>query len=182
MAKTRRRQQPSLPKIHVREATDLPINSQVAVAEVDDPYELGAKITVIRSIRDDPLARLYMRSQIDTAQFSAGREYQRLHRIVELGGAQAIDPAKEFVDGGKFMDLISDERIKATKALAAAYQALGQVGSNLVVCVLGHGMMVKQYAVSRGANTERQVRHYSDRIRECLETMALLWGYAGKKR
>jgi hypothetical protein len=46
--------------VHDRKARDLPRNAEVAVVEVDDPLALepGEKIAAVRSIRNDPLARL----------------------------------------------------------------------------------------------------------------------------
>jgi hypothetical protein len=177
MAKTRRRQ-PSLPKVHVREATDLPINSQVAVAEVDDPYELGAKITVVRSIRDDHLAAMYIRSRIDSAQLSAGRKYQKLYGQVE-SGARGID-YKERVDGGRFSNPFTDERSNAARALEVAYRELGSHGSAVTRMVLGEGLTISMVSERFGMTSEREVLYVGKRFGECLNTLAVLWGFAQK--
>jgi hypothetical protein len=67
---------------------------------VDDPLALEPreKIVTLRSIRNDPLARLHSHRQIDEAQ------YQRRARVPErLGeaerGPRALDPARGYVDG-----------------------------------------------------------------------------------
>ena len=53
-------------------------NADVAAVEVDDPLGLdpGDKIVTLRSLRNDPLARLHSRRQIDEAQFQGGRAFQ----------------------------------------------------------------------------------------------------------
>ena len=63
---------------HDRKARDLPLNAEVATVEIDDPLALepGEKIIALRSIRNDPLARLHSHHQIDEAQYRGGRAFQ----------------------------------------------------------------------------------------------------------
>src|SRR5258706_15858376 len=65
-------------KVHDRRSHDLPRNAEVAAVEVDDPMALepGEKIVTLRSIRNDPLARLHTHRQIDEAQYQGGRAFQ----------------------------------------------------------------------------------------------------------
>ena len=110
----RKRKTPvTLPPVHDRRSTDLVRNASVAIVEVDDPYaiEPGGKITVLRSLRDDPLARMSAAKQIDSAQFEAGRAWQADYEEAEVGGASAIDPTKEAVDGGKPPEMPRDIEI-----------------------------------------------------------------------
>jgi hypothetical protein len=70
----------SLAPIHLRMATELPINAEVAPAEVTNPLAAFGNtdtIRVMRNLRDDPLAGMHSRKQIDDAQFKAGRDWQR---------------------------------------------------------------------------------------------------------
>jgi hypothetical protein len=62
-------------KVHDRRSHDLPRNAEVAAIEVDDPLALepGEKIVTLRSIRNDPLARLHTHRLIDEAQYQGGR-------------------------------------------------------------------------------------------------------------
>src|SRR4051794_30810150 len=80
-------------KIFDRMASDLPINSVVAPTVVQDG--LGDYIRVLRSVRDDPLAGMMSRKQIDAAQFEAGRLWQQYREDSEIGGARAIDTTRE---------------------------------------------------------------------------------------
>jgi hypothetical protein len=74
MARAKRNKSHRLVKIHDRRSRDLPRNAEVAAVEVDDPLALepGEKIVTLRSIRNDPLARLHSHRQIDEAQYRAG--------------------------------------------------------------------------------------------------------------
>src|SRR6185295_2120596 len=107
MARTRRRQpyDPGKPT-HDRRATELPRVGRFVTCEVDDPYEIGAKIVAIRSTRNDPLADLHSRKHIDDAQYEGGRSFQRDFEAAERGPC-AIDPSKEAVDGGKMPEPIT---------------------------------------------------------------------------
>ncbi len=174
--------QPKTPnKTHNREAMDLPINSVVAPVVADDPYEPGAKITVLRSLRNDPLAAMHNAKQIDQAQYIAGRHWQRAYELAEVGGARAIDPTKEAVDGGGIAQAtITDAQIRAFGDLARAMTALGQEGEGLVRDFLGHCWTLRDVAARRGAHTERERSYVGWRVRECLNTLAVEFGYAGR--
>lgn len=75
--------------IHDRRSTDTLAAGQYAAIEVDDPYEQGEKIVVLRQLRSDPLARLHSHHQIDDAQYHAGRCYQRDWEVAERGESKA---------------------------------------------------------------------------------------------
>lgn len=168
-------------KIHQRLSQDLPINSKVAKAIVKDPYaQNGESIQVLRSVRDDPLAGMHARQQIDDAQFVAGRRWQAHFEGAEVGLIRAIDPAKEFVDGGNFPDPLPDRKVEAMAALREADKALGWEGRAIVRTVLGDRLTVNEAAHARGARSEAEIKYVGRRFRECLETLAVLWGFAGR--
>lgn len=170
------------PAPHDRRAADLPFNARVASVTADDPYEPGAKLTVLRSLRDDPLAAMHNAKQIDQAQFVAGRHWQRAHELVETGGVRAIDPTRERVDGGGIPQAtISDAQIRAFGDLTRAAAALGLEGDSLVRDFLGRGLCVRDIAARRDAQTERERGYLGRRLRECLNTLALEFGYATKE-
>ncbi len=166
---------------HDRRATDLPHNAQVAPVVADDPYESGAKVTVLRSLRDDPLAAMHNAKQIDQAQFIAGRHWQRAFELTAVGGVRAVDPSMERVDGGGIPQAtISDAQIRAFGDLARAMSALGLEGEGLIKDFLGRGWCLRDIAARRGAHTERERGYIGWRLRECLNTLAVEFGYAGK--
>jgi hypothetical protein len=164
----------SVPDVtHDRRTTDLLRNAQVAPVVVDDPYERGAKITVVRSLRHDPLAALHAARQLDDAQYMAGRHWQRNRELAEIGGVRAVDPTREAVDGGRLPEArISDAQIKAFKEMAGAMKALGMEGGALVRAFLDQGLTLKDIADKWGAQTARERGYIGYRLRECLDTLA----------
>lgn len=167
-------------KVHDRRAKDVTINSRIAIAIVDDPYSrVGEKITVTRSVRDDPLADMLSRSVIDRAMFEAGRHWQRLHELTEIGPISAIDTTKEPVDGGRMPEPLTDKQIEAVRKIAAADKMLGQQGAALVRDLLALGLTVGQMCEKHDCRTARRSNFLSMRMRECLNDLAKHFGYAG---
>jgi hypothetical protein len=127
-------------KVHDRRSRDLPRNAEVAAIEVDDPLGLepGDKIVTLRSLRNDPLGKLHSHRQIDEAQFQGGRAFQDDWEKAERG-PQAIDPGREYVDGGQFREPITEGQRKAVLRLNRVERELGADGSALVheVLILG---------------------------------------------
>lgn len=166
-------------KIHDRLSSDLPINAQVGPTTVDDPYEAGAKIVAFRSLRDDTLAVLHHSKQIDEAQFMGGRHWQKAYELAEVGGARAIDPTREAVDGGGFVySGISDAQSKALDSLKRAAKKLGMEGEALVRDVLGSHLTLDMAATKRGLMSQAERVYIGRRFRECLETLAVVYNYA----
>jgi len=169
---------PNGPVTHDRRASDLSRQAETVEAQVDDPYEAGAKIIVMRNLRDDPLARLRARGQIDEGQYLGGRHWQQEYEIAELGAAKAIDTTKEAVDGGQIaQDGLTERQQKAFRALALASIKLGLEGEALMMDFLVHGRGIKEIAARRGCDTEPELKYFGRRIRECLETLAIAFRY-----
>jgi hypothetical protein len=181
VARTKRQKPYDPNKPHDRRAIDLLRNAQVAPLEVDDPYELGGKILVMRSTRDDPLADLHDRNMIDEAQYQAGRAFQRDFEAAERG-PRAIDPSKECVDGGVMPEPITESQRKAAKQLVIVYNSLGMNGSSLVHDILVHCRTRAQVAATRGLFGKRWEEWFGVRFRECLDTLAEVYGFAQKRR
>ncbi len=102
MARAKRTRSYRLAKMHDRRAQELPLNAEVAIVEVEDPYALqaGDKIVALRSIRNDPLGRLHSHRQIDDSQYQAGRAFQNDWERAERW-PKAVDPSRESVDGAQ---------------------------------------------------------------------------------
>src|ERR1700749_3816052 len=109
MSRARRSRLRKTIQVHDRRAQDLPLNAEVATVEIDDPLALepGEKITALRSIRNDPLARLHSHHQIDEAQYRGGRAFQDDWEKAERG-PRAVDPTREYVDGGRAREPITE--------------------------------------------------------------------------
>jgi hypothetical protein len=171
-----------LAKLHDRPSRDLPRNAEVAPVEVDNPLGLepGEKIVALRSIRNDPLGRLHSHRQIDEAQYQAGRAFQDDWERAERG-PQAVDPGREYVDGVQAREPITEGQRKAVLRLNRAERDLGADGSALVHDVLVRGMTMEQVRQRRGLCTQRWNDYFSRRFRECLDRLALLYGFATEK-
>jgi len=166
-------------KAHDRRSHDLPRNAEVAAVEVDNPLALepGEKIVTLRSIRNDPLARLHSHRQIDEAQYQGGRAFQSDWERAERG-PRAVDPTREYVDGGQMREPITEGQRKAVLRLNRAERELGADGSALVHDVLVHGLTMEQVGQKRGLRTQRWKDYFARRFCECLDRLALIYGFA----
>jgi hypothetical protein len=181
-------------KIHDRTAAILPLNAKIVVDTVDDAYgipEFAAydgkrrelvssgrpKVTVIRSIRTDPLGALKAQGIIDEVQFLAGQIWGWSYLRAEIGALKAIDMTAERVDGGRLSD--PTEQVKrATAYLRAAERALGRDGQSLVTDVIGKGLTLSRAADARGIYTKSGREYIGRRFRECLDCLAVVFGCA----
>lgn len=162
---------------HNRQATDLPKNAMAVPAIVDDPYARGEQIAVMRSIRDDILSRMEAAREIDRAQYDAGRLYQRHAFHAEIGNVQAMDPAKDKVDGGQIgTSDMTNEQVNAVRALGAARDALTPEGEMLVRRIL-----VDRASFSKLATSDRDRTRLRERFFYALEILASLWGCTNRK-
>ncbi len=183
MARARRKKPYDPAKVHDRRSRDLPRNAEVASVEVDDPLGLdpGDKIVTLRSIRNDPLARLHSHRQIDEAQYRGGRAFQADWEKAERG-PQAVDPTREYVDGGRTREPITEGQRKAALRLTRVERELGADGSALVHEVLILGLTMEQIGLRRGWRGQRSIDYFARRFRECLDRLALIYGFATETR
>jgi len=179
MPRARRNRNRKLNTVHDRQARDLPRNAEVASVEVDDPLALepGDKIVALRSIRNDPLGRLHSHHQIDEAQFRGGRAFQDDWEKAERG-PRALDPTREYVDGGGMREPITERQRKAVLRLNRIARELGTDGIVLVREMLVQGLTMEQVALRRGLRGQRWRDYFAKRLRECLDRLALLYGFA----
>ena len=179
MPRVKRRKPYSPVQVHDRRSRDLPLHAEVAAVEVDNPLALdpGEKIVALRSIRNDPLGRLHSHRQIDEAQFQAGRAFQSDWEKAERG-PRAVDPTRDYVDGGQGREPITESQREAVLRLNRAERELGADGSALVHDVLVHGLTMEQVGRRRDLSTQRWQDYFSKRFRECLDRLAHLYGFA----
>ncbi len=183
MARAKRNKSHRLAKLHDRRSHDLPRNAEVAEVEVDDPLALepGEKIVVLRSIHNDPLGRLHSHRQIDEAQYQGGRAFQNdWEKAVRR--PQAIDPGREYVDGARTREPVTEAQRPAVLRLNRAERELGADGSALVHDVLVQGMTMEQVGQRRALRTQRWNDYFSRRFRECLDRLALMYGFVTEKK
>lgn len=183
MARAKRNKPYNPAKVHDRRSRDLLRNADVAAIEVDDPLGLdpGDKIVTLRSLRNDPLGRMHSHHQIDEAQYQGGRAFQNDWEKAERG-PQAVDPSREYVDGGQFREPITEGQRKAVLRLNRVERELGADGSALVHETLIMGMTMEQISQRRGVRGQRWLDYFARRLRECLDRLALIYGFATEKR
>ena len=148
--------------------------------EVDDPFERGARIATVRSVRDDPMADRLARGFIDAAQFAAGRKFQKHFGIAERG-PRSIQWS-ERIDGSAPPETLSDSQLRSWRWLDKCYRRLGADGSTLVHDVLIRNMSMKQIAAARGLAGPRYESYFGLRLREALDSLAIVFGFASSRR
>lgn len=175
-----KRKKPTHPaRVHDRRSQDLPYNAEVAKVEVDDPVVLepGDKIVVLRSIRNDPLGRLHSHRQIDEPQYQGGRAFQNDWEKAERG-PRAVDTTREYVDGGERREPVTEGQRKAVLRLNRIERELGADGEVLVQEVLVLGLNMEQVGLRRGLRSQRWNDYFARRFKECLDRLALIYGFA----
>lgn len=179
MARAKRGKSYRLAKIYDRRSRDLPLNAEVAEVEVDNPLALdpGEKIVALRSIRNDPLGRLHSHHQIDEAQYRGGREFQNDWERAERG-PQAVDPTREYVDGTRGREPVTEAQRQAVLRLNRIERELGTDGAALVHDVLVLGLTMEQIGQRRAVRSQRWNDYFSKRFQECLDRLALIYGFA----
>ena len=183
MPRVKRNKPHKVSAVHDRRAQDLPRNAEVASVEIDDPLALepGEKIVAIRSVRNDPLARLHSHRQIDEAQYRGGRAFQDDWEKAERG-PRAVDPTREYVDGGQAREPITERQRRAVLRLNRVEHELGADGVLLVHEVLVLGLTMEQVGQRRGLRGQRWMDYFSKRLRECLDCLAQTYGFATRSR
>ncbi|MBK3666828.1 hypothetical protein JJE66_37175 [Bradyrhizobium diazoefficiens] len=179
MARARRNMSYKLAGLHDRRSRDLPFNAELAEVEVDNPLalDLDEKIVAMRSIRNDPLGRLHAHHQIDEAQYRGGRAYQSDWERAERG-PQAVDPTREYVDGTGSREPVTESQRQAVLRLNRVERELGTDGAALVHDVLVLGLTMDQIGLRRAVRTQRWNDYFARRFRECLDRLALIYGFA----
>lgn len=163
--------------IHDRRSTDTLSAGQYADMVVVDPYDPASDISVKRQLRGDPLARLHAHHQIDEAQYTAGRCYQRDWEIAERG-ARAIDPTREAVDGGRLPEPVTDSQAKARKRLIRVHGELGRSMRTLMDGVLIQRSSIEAFAILQGRSGARWSNYYGKMFRDGLDVLAVEYGLA----
>jgi hypothetical protein len=183
MARARRNKSYKLTNIHDRRSRDVPFNTETAEVEIDNPLALdhGEKIVAIRSIRNDPLGRLHSHHQIDEAQYRGGRAYQSDWERAERG-PQAMDPTREYVDGARTREPVTESQRQAVLRLNQVERELGTDGAALVHDVLVLGLTMDQVGQRRAVRAQRWNDYFARRFRECLDRLALIYGFATEAR
>jgi hypothetical protein len=161
----------------------------VATLDIDNPYfDPGdpsgvqqRKVKAVVALRDDPVGRMARRGHLGDkeetdSRLKAAHKWQALYEKSEIGGARGIDPSKDVVDGGRFVEPDSDSRMAAQQELDAAHKALrrelGIRAEVLIRRVLGDKYELRQVAVMNGDASAESLRALGRFFRDCLDVLA----------
>jgi hypothetical protein len=97
-------------------------------------------------------------------------------------GPQAVDPGRDYVDGVRAREPITERQRKAVLRLNRVNRELGADGSVLVHEVLVLGMTMEQVGQRRALHGQRWIDYFAKRFRECLVRLALIYGFATETR
>ena len=133
-----------------RTTITLATSAHVELAEglVDDPYEPGAKLRVVRNIREHPVSRLAHNGRISESHRICAELFRAKYERAMIGGARAIDYAKERVDGGLPGDTLTEAAQEAAQWLndCARYSGCGPIGWSILTLVCGEGRGIQETA------------------------------------
>lgn len=135
--------------------------------QIDD--ELAGVKAEIAEIQDADNAR--MEEQKQTC-LNAARFYEKHYLAAQIGGARAIDPFREVVDGGRFIMPDTDIRLTAQRRLAKIDKALGPDAVHLVRLVIVEKWEIGQIAEAQGDDSTRGRRRLQAQLRDALEKIS----------
>lgn len=191
-------------QVHDRRA-DKPFNAEVKPVLIDDPFGPGAmkrsgyreevqptappvwnergeltpvppaKIVATRSLRSDPLGRLYAHGDIDEVLYVAGRKFQVLYAAAEISTASGSQ-WRERVQGGSIAEVLTEHRQKAMRELAKLYKRLGPEKSMVMMAILGERMWFSDLSAITGTGA----RKVSEKLKEALSITAQALGHLAK--
>lgn len=148
---------------------------ELAVNLVDDPYERGAKLAVVKNVRTDILSKLHGEGHIDDCQWKSGQRFLGLMEAAGVCGARAGDWTREVVDGTPDPSGAILGHIHAMDQLSATRKHLGRTDYDLVYGILGKIFTISQVGfLPRGQVDSRYVGR---RFRDALESLGQFWGY-----
>ena len=137
---------------------------------------------MFRSIRNDPLGQMWAREQIDYARYLAGRHYQELTALGEIGSVQAMDPGKPIIDGSCPGEVLTDRQHQAAKQIVGLNAKLaerhGQEAVWLTKSVLIERQTVSQAAALAGRCDRKDLEFLRTLFGKCLTELAIVLGYA----
>jgi hypothetical protein len=170
--------------------TEVSKHAEPAPYVVEDPHGTfkGEKIKVLRALRDDPLADMHNRGQIDDPLFMAARKLQATHRRATVGSISAIDTTKDVVDGGKGYEGLTNDQVDAFKELKEVDKLLGPNVAFVVraICLENLSATALAKRLSGGSASGHRREWIMGGLRTGLGKLVVYWGFGthgfGKKR
>jgi hypothetical protein len=119
----------------------------ISAASVPDPFEPTKKMAVARNIAA-PIDTMMARREINNVQRAACDWFRNLYDCASIGGARAIDYGREYVDGGRVAQPLSETVLHAGRNLKTliGWQGVGSNGYVLLVRIIGEERGVVELA------------------------------------
>lgn len=154
---------------------------EMGMKRVPDPFEPGRIMEVLANTRESPVEYLAARGRLDGAQKAAAERYRGLYERAQLGSLQAMDPAKEKVDGGKISETLSDRVMRAAHDLAQTNRAVGRVSAAILISIVGEGVAIGEIAKNYPHLSNCQASGFvTGRLIEALDALVIEWGMIGE--
>lgn len=152
---------------------------------MSDPLEPGSRYTAKVNVRESAIAHMASRGRINPSQEAAGERFRLLWEKARIGRQIGIDPAKEFVDGGRLGDPMTDDLVRAGRELAKAVRAVGAIGAKLLMDVVGEGKLIEKVATDWSkaggpVKGERAEGYVTGRLVEALDDLVRVWKLEGE--
>lgn len=118
----------------------------LAADDVDDPFEKGAKLRVVRNLKEHPIAMLAHNGRITEAQRIAAMEFCRRFEAASIGQQKAIDYSKTRVDGGGGLEPLPERVQEAVEWLKRCSRYVGSRAWPILISVAGEGRGIQDTA------------------------------------
>ncbi len=89
-----------------------------------------------------------------------------------------MDPTREYVAGARSREPVTESQRQAVLRLNRVERELGTDGAALVHDVLVFGLTMDQIGQRRAVRTQHWNDYFARRFRECLDRLALIYGFA----
>lgn len=118
----------------------------LAVDDVDDPYEKGAKLRVVRNVKEHPISMLHHLNRLDDAQRFAAMEFCKRFEQAGIGQQRAIDYSRVRVDGGMAAEPLSERVQESVEWLNQCSRYVGSRAWPILISVAGEGRGLNEVA------------------------------------
>lgn len=134
------------------------------------------KVKLPHNAKESAIITMAARGHLNASQLQAAKRFCQYYERLGGSGAGSFDYSREPVDGGSTCTTISESQIEAGQQLKQCRDLLGIVGYDLVSKVAGQGMSLDNIC-----SDKRRKNYAADHLRDCLDVLAVHWGYVSPK-
>ncbi|WP_332060216.1 hypothetical protein [Bartonella sp. CB74] len=133
-------------------------------------------IIAIANAKSHPIALLYAKGHISKMQYKAAEHFYVYWRHSQSDLHMSLDYTRQKVDSSQNYTHPIERQIEAANHLQAIKIPLGVLGYSLIEKVVGYGQAIKDLSPSK-----RKQNSLADHLRDCLDLLAVYWGYTSHK-